>query len=236
MYEMPSYEELVLEIQKLEKEVSKAKQAGQELKKSEQKLRSLVETTTDLVWEIDLNGVYTYAGPSVKDLLGYEVAEFIGTTIFDSVVEDEKERTKAFFNEGCKMLEPFSGWRVSLFHKQGKRLTVDISGTPLIDEHGTLTGWCGFDKDVTGKVKAEEDLQKTNAELNEANELLSIEIEERKQMERALREREKDLKRKADDLQEAVVAVAGRHGAKNRCRCATPPPQESGRLTPYDGH
>jgi PAS domain S-box-containing protein len=207
MEEKHNYEELLLKIQKLEKDVFEGKQAGQELLKSEKKLRSLVETTTDLVWEIDLNGVYTYAGPSVKGLLGYDVDEFIGTTIFDSVVDEEKERTNEFFNEGCKMPEPFSGWRVTLFHKHGKRLTVDINGTPLIDEYGRLVGWCGFDKDITDKVMAEEALQKTNAELNKTNELLSIEIEERKQMELALRERENDLKRKANDLQEANTAL-----------------------------
>ena len=51
------------------------KMAEKVLKESEQKLRSLVETTSDWVWELDQNIIYTYANPKVKDLLGYEPKE-----------------------------------------------------------------------------------------------------------------------------------------------------------------
>ncbi len=189
MEEKPSYKELAAKIKKLEKEVVEGEQSKQTLLKSEKKLRSLVETTTDLVWEIDLNGAYTYAGPSVKDLLGYDMDEFIGTTIFESVVDEDKERTEAFFNEGCKTPEPFSGWRVTLFHKLGKRLTVEISGTPLFDENGKLVGWCGFDKDITDKVKAEEALKRKADDLQEANTALKVLLKHREEDKTELQEK-----------------------------------------------
>jgi len=203
----PNYEELTLKVKILEEEVFKHKQAEKELGDSEKKLRSLVETTTDLVWEIDLSGVYTYAGPSVKSLLGYDVDEFIGTTIFESVTDEERERTKTFFKDECRIPDPFSGWKVTLLHKDGRHVIVEISGTPLIDEDGKLYGWCGFDKDITRRKKAEKELQKAHAELIKSNELLYGEIEERKQIEKALREREEALKSKAYDLQEANTAL-----------------------------
>jgi PAS domain-containing protein len=39
------------------------------LRASEEKFRSLVETTSDWIWEVDQHGVYTYASPKVRDLL-----------------------------------------------------------------------------------------------------------------------------------------------------------------------
>lgn len=53
------------------------------LRKSEERFRSLVETTSDWVWEVDKNGVSTYASPKVRDLLGYELKELMGKTPFD---------------------------------------------------------------------------------------------------------------------------------------------------------
>jgi PAS domain S-box-containing protein len=207
MVTKPTYNELSAKVRELEITVFDQKQADKSLQESEKKLRFLIETTSDLVWELDLNGVYTYAGPSVKDLLGYDLDEFIGTTIFDSVAHEEVKRTKKFFRDGCKKLKSFSGWIVTLLRKDGQKVTVEISGTPLFDNNGSLSGWCGFDKDITGRKKAEAELKKAHAELVKSNELLQREIEERKQIEKALREREEDSKIKAYDLQEANTAL-----------------------------
>lgn len=38
---------------------------------NEERLRSLVDTLGDWLWEVDASGVYTYASPQVRDLLGY---------------------------------------------------------------------------------------------------------------------------------------------------------------------
>lgn len=207
MAKEPACNKLSEKVKELEDRLLDCMKAKRELNNSEKKLRSLIETTNDLVWEIDLNGVYTYAGPGVKYLLGYHVDELIGTTIFDTVIDEEVERTKAFFRDGCKALKPFSGWVVSLLRKDGQLVIVEISGTPLLDDDGKLVGWCGFDKDITDRKKAEAELQKAHADLVNSNKLLQKEIEERKLIEKALREREEDLKTKAYDLQEANTAL-----------------------------
>jgi PAS domain S-box-containing protein len=39
------------------------------LRESQQRYRALVETTSDLIWEVDENAIYTYCSPKVKDIL-----------------------------------------------------------------------------------------------------------------------------------------------------------------------
>ena len=64
-------------------EKSEKEKQGEELARSEERFRSLVETTNDWVWEVDEHGVYTYASPRVFDILGYMPSEVTGKTPFD---------------------------------------------------------------------------------------------------------------------------------------------------------
>jgi PAS domain S-box-containing protein len=64
-------------------DITARKEAEEALRASEQRFRSLVETTSDWIWEVDQNAVYTYASPKIKDILGYEPEEVVGKTPFD---------------------------------------------------------------------------------------------------------------------------------------------------------
>lgn len=63
----------------------------------EEHFRALVETTSDWLWEVDEAGVYTYASPSVQELLGYPPSEVVGKTPFDFMPREEAERVRELF-------------------------------------------------------------------------------------------------------------------------------------------
>ena len=58
--------------------------SAQALQTSKERFRNLVETTSDWLWEIDENGVYTYVSPQVRQLLGYEPEERAGANALRS--------------------------------------------------------------------------------------------------------------------------------------------------------
>ncbi len=58
-------------------------QADEALRESEGRFRSLVEATSDLVWETDADGRLTYISPKVQDLLGYAPKEVLGKTFLE---------------------------------------------------------------------------------------------------------------------------------------------------------
>ncbi len=60
--------------ERLHREIGERRKAEDKLKESEERLRALLESTSDWVWEIDANLTYTYASPKIRDLLGYEPA------------------------------------------------------------------------------------------------------------------------------------------------------------------
>jgi PAS domain S-box-containing protein len=67
------------------------------LVESERRFRDLTESTSDWVWEVDRNAVYTCASPRINDLLGYEPEEVLGKTPFDFLPPEEAKRVAAVF-------------------------------------------------------------------------------------------------------------------------------------------
>lgn len=89
MTHKPSYEELERRVQELENEVLIRTRAEEALRKSEKRYRSLVETSSDWLWEVDANARYVYASPRIREILGYAPEEVVGRTPFDLMSEEE---------------------------------------------------------------------------------------------------------------------------------------------------
>ena len=150
------------------------KQSETTLSASEKKFKDLVEMTTDWVWEVDKDGVYTYVSPKVKELLGYEVGEVLGKTPFDLMPEKEAERIGEFFREKVAKNEAFYQLENVNRHKTGHLVILETSGIPFFDEKGHLKGYRGIDRDITERKKTEDALRKSEQQLKDIFESTAV--------------------------------------------------------------
>ncbi len=141
------------------KEVSERKKAEEALKKSEEKFRALVETSSDIIWEVNQDGKFTYISPNVKDIWGYEKKEVIGKTPFDFVIADELESMLKMFQEEVNSAKPFSSYENKYLHKDGRHVVIETSGSPVLDGKGNLQGYRGVNRDITERKIAEKALK-----------------------------------------------------------------------------
>ncbi len=148
--------ELMIINTQLEQEIAERKRTEATLKESEEKFRSLVETTSDLIWEVDENAFYTYVSPRVKDILGYEPQEIMGKTPFDLMPREEAERVASEFLSIVANRRPFPGLENINRHKDGRLIILETSGVPVFDGGGKYRGYRGIDRDITMRKKAEE--------------------------------------------------------------------------------
>jgi PAS domain S-box-containing protein len=151
-----------------------AKQTEEALKESEQRFRSLVEATTDWIWEVDGNGRYTYASPKVRELLGYAPEEIIGKTPFDLMPTAEAARVAALFKEFSDSQQLFSGLINTNLHKAGHEVILETNGVPVFDSRGDYKGYRGFDRNITERQQADEALRISQLHLSEAMDLAHI--------------------------------------------------------------
>ncbi|TAM45343.1 MAG: PAS domain S-box protein [Gammaproteobacteria bacterium] len=136
-------------------DISARTRAEVALRQSEEKFRSLVETTSDWIWEVDRDGRYTYISPKVETLLGYRPEEMLGKSPFDFMAPEEAKRVRGVFGQAIAARAPFTSLENINLRKDGRRVLLESSGIPFFDTSGNFAGYRGIDRDVTGRKEAE---------------------------------------------------------------------------------
>ncbi|MCP4579376.1 MAG: PAS domain S-box protein [Deltaproteobacteria bacterium] len=131
------------------------------LRKSEDKFRALLETTSDWIWEMDAQGCYTYVSPKVTDHLGYTPGEVLGKTPFDFMPPSEAERVGPIFHKTILSKQRIVQLKNVNRHMDGREVILETTGVPILDADGTLQGYRGVDRDITERHKAEETLRES---------------------------------------------------------------------------
>ena len=142
------------------RDISERKQAAEALRQSEERFRALVESTSDWIWEVDRDGIYTYASPRVEMLLGYKPEEVLGRTPFDFMPPDEVQHAGKIFGEAIAKRSPLVALENTCLHKNGRLVVLQTSGVPFLGDNGEFAGYRGIDRDITDSKKAEEKIRK----------------------------------------------------------------------------
>src|SRR5919199_299328 len=143
----------------LRAEIIERKRAEKQLRESEERFRNLVETSSDWVWEVDENAVYTYTSPKVKSLLGYEPLEVLGKTPFDLMPPSERQRVAEIWNPIAASRQPFTCIENTNIHKDGHSVILERSGVPIFDAKGSFCGYRGIDRDISERKRVEKEVR-----------------------------------------------------------------------------
>ena len=130
-------------------------------KESEARFRSLVESSSDWVWEVDKNKRFTYSSPKVKDILGYQPEEIIGKTPFELMLPEEAQRVSKILKERLELHQPFTAVDSIKVHKDGRHIVNETSGVPFFDASGNFIGYRGIARDITKRKLAEKALRES---------------------------------------------------------------------------
>lgn len=128
----------------------------------EKQFRTLVENTSDWLWEIDRKGNYIYSNPRVYNITGYHPEEITGQSIFDLMEPPEIKRIKSILKEKIANKEPIVQLYNQVKHKSGKIIHVETSAEPIINDSGKLIGYIGIDRDISEREKYRINIEKSN--------------------------------------------------------------------------
>lgn len=156
------------------KEKNIRKKAEKALQESEERLRDIIFSTADWVWEVDEKGKYTYSSQRGIELFDASHEEIIGRTPFDFMPEDEAKRVSVIFSKIAEEKTPIKdleNWNIG---KDSKKICLLTNGMPILDSEGNLKGYRGVDKNITERKLAEEAIKQSEADLNHAQEIAKM--------------------------------------------------------------
>lgn len=132
------------------------KRSSEALRESEERLRRIVAGATDYaIFATDPVGLITDWMPGAEAVFGWSAEEAIGQSFTMTFVPEDRaaqEPEKELAIAGSEALAPNVRWHL---RKDGRRVFIEGTATPLIDEGGALKGFLKIGQDVTERHAAE---------------------------------------------------------------------------------
>ncbi|MHB8086539.1 MAG: sensor domain-containing protein [Dehalococcoidia bacterium] len=163
------------------RDITGLRQMEEELRKSEGKYRLVAENARDIIWTMDMNLQFTYMSPAVLRIRGYTVEEVMAQSLEDIFTPTSLEIAVKAFEEELALesmeLKDLSRMRtLELEHtcKDGSTVWVEINTTFLRDTNGRPTAILGVSRDITERKRVEEALKQSEKQYRDMIDFLPI--------------------------------------------------------------
>jgi len=128
------------------------------LQESEEKYRSLVQNSNDIIWAFDMaSQKFTFSSGALERILGYPMETAPNLTMDDVFSSETKKEVMAAFGKAGKRGSP--GGQVFIEakhrHQNGSFVWMEISATALKDGDGKVVGFAGVTRDIRERKMAE---------------------------------------------------------------------------------
>jgi PAS domain S-box-containing protein len=144
------------------RDVTERCRAEQALRESEAQYRSLVETSRDLIWSLDLEGRWSFVNNAARTIYGYEPDEMLGRSVLEFVRSERVEPSRHMLEE-LRAGKPRFHFDTEHVRKDGAIVFLSVNAIPTRDSYGNVVGITGTSTDLTARRQAEQRVQAANA-------------------------------------------------------------------------
>ncbi|MDZ7697699.1 MAG: PAS domain S-box protein [Deltaproteobacteria bacterium] len=155
-------------------DITREKDAIEELRVSEEKYRTILESMEEGYYEVDIAGNFTFFNDSLCRMFGYAQDELMGMNYRVYTAEENAEDVYKTFNRVFMTGIPAKGFDWEIIGKDGTRRSIEASVSPRRDAEGAVAGFSGLVRDITERKQAEEEREKLQAQLMQAQKMESV--------------------------------------------------------------
>ena len=131
------------------RDVTERERIKQELKESEEKYKTIIETIDDGYFEVDLRGNMVFFNEGMVKMFGYSPEEMMGMNNRKYQSEETAKKVYEIFNEVYRTGKPAKPFDWELIRKDGEKRYVDTSISLIRDSVGRGIGFRGVGRDRT---------------------------------------------------------------------------------------
>ena len=124
------------------------------------KYKLLVEAANDVIYEIDLNGRFTYVNPKAVEVSGYSEEECIGMVYLELVRPDWRNKVLQFFIRQIDESVKSTYLEFPVITKDGQEKWIGQS-TQLLEDEVAVTGAVAIARDITENYRSQKALQQS---------------------------------------------------------------------------
>ena len=155
---------------KVAEDITQRKQAEEELRESEEKLRLMIDNSLIGFSATDLRGNFIEVNPAVCDMIGYSSNEIIHKHFNQFSHPDDRKKNKELNKKLLENQIPHFDLEKRYIHKNGNIVNVLIRSQIVRDDKGKPLFEMAITEDITKRKLAEEKLKKRMRELEIFNE------------------------------------------------------------------
>ncbi|HTS35488.1 MAG TPA: PAS domain S-box protein [Candidatus Solibacter sp.] len=146
------------ELRRANEELDRRK--SRELRDSQNRLALIVDSSQDAIIGKNLDGIVTHWNKGAEQIYGYTAQEMIGTPISVLAPPERADEIPNILNKirAGERVEYFESVRVA---KDGRRLSVSLSVSPIRDADGTIVGASTIARDISAQKKVEDQLRQS---------------------------------------------------------------------------
>lgn len=167
VYPVLNHNKNVVGFKGIAQDVTERKNAEEALRASEERYRNIVQNATDGIFRNDVMGNFIFVNPVGQELLGYSEEELLKINYRDLVVPEHRARVFNDYRVQLQNKTKESYLEFPVVRKDGQ--VIWLGQRVRLERNGAIWEFHGISRDITARVKAEEELKVAKEAAERAN-------------------------------------------------------------------
>jgi PAS domain S-box-containing protein len=158
-------------------DITERKEAEEEIRRSEERYKSLVQNSSDVILLLQPDGSRSYVSPSFETIFGRRLQETLGKIVFEEVHPEDRELAIRVFSDLLAEPEKSVTVSVRVQHAEGHYLYMECVATNLLADENVQAVVVNA-RDITERIRSQEIIrqseQRLQAMIRHASDFITI--------------------------------------------------------------
>jgi PAS domain S-box-containing protein len=139
-------------------DITERRQIEEALKESEERYRTIIEYSNDMIWTLDTEGLFLFFNKRSEEITGYKLKDWRGKSFAPLIQKEELPKIIEVFHKTLSG-EP-QQYEVTVKKVDGNNLILSVNTAPIYSK-GKVIGTVSCGRDITEHKKAEEQIKES---------------------------------------------------------------------------